>query len=202
MSQRKSIPSEKQTSKQDDNIWPQDATRISTKSGGVCPCCPSINPSTTLSFLRAHGDQNALVHCPPDRRAKDLARHAQCRPVEEPRDPALLNPDYIQHLRALCTRKKEKALTLHIALTVLSSPRYLISERTCIFVFSTSNGCVASVARAPADAADTELTAAEVEMGIGRPAAFGAEDTAFAEVWRYGQTQARRSHGLAYTWYS
>lgn len=73
-----------------------------------------------------------------------------------------------------------RALTLQIALTVLISPRYLISERTCIFVFSTSNGCVANVASAPADAADTELTAAEVEMGIGRPAAFGAEDTAFA----------------------
>lgn len=60
------------------------------------------------------------------------------------------------------------------------TPRYFVSERTCIFVLSTSNGCVASVARAPADAAETEFTAVESENGTAMTAEFEAENAAEA----------------------
>ena len=66
---------------------------------------------------------------------------------------------------------------------VLSTPRYLVSDRTCIFVFRTSKGCVASVARAPAVAADAEFTAADTEKGTAAATGeFGADDTADANV--------------------
>lgn len=53
-----------------------------------------------------------------------------------------------------------------ILMTVVVKPRYLSSERTCIFVLTTSNGCVAIVAMAPADAAEKLCMPAAYAVGM------------------------------------
>ena len=52
----------------------------------------------------------------------------------------------------------------------------------CRRVLRTSKGCVANVASAPADAADSEFTPVDRENGMPETAEFGAEETVDATV--------------------
>lgn len=63
------------------------------------------------------------------------------------------------------SKKPAAPRCFQILMTVVEKPRYLSSERTCIFVLITSNGCVAIVAIAPAEAAEKLCMPAEYTSG-------------------------------------
>ena len=98
-------------------------------------------------------------------------------PAKKPATPRCYSKEVVSSGLLMIVFTLRTCQTAHM---VLNTPRYLVSERTCIFVLRTSNGWVARVARAPADAAETEFTAVESENGTATNPEFGADDTAEA----------------------